>query len=198
MKQNFLALSAGAIAGIVVAAVVAVLLIALVAWYISCGNRFVRLINRIDEAWATIDVSLKKRHDLIPNLVNTVKGYAQHESGTLEAVVSARNMALSARGDEKIAAENVLSGTLKSLFALQEAYPALKADRGFLDLQGQLRSVEDELASARRYYNGAVKELNTQTEVFPSSIVARRRHIEKRKYFELDSSEERATPEVKF
>ena len=150
-------------------------------------------------SWSTIDVQLKKRYDLIPNLVETVKGYAKHESGTLEAVIKARNIAISAKTtDEKINAENALSGTLKSLFKLKEAYPELKANQNFIDLQNQLRNIEDEIASARRYYNAVVREFNTRLEIFPSNIVARRMRFEKQKYFELDSEEERKNVKVQF
>lgn len=195
---DLLLISTGAVVGIVIAVVAVLLIVVLVAWYISMYNRLQRLKNIVDEAWATIDVQLKKRYDLIPNLVETVKGYAKHESGTLEAVVAARNAAMTATGDGKMAAENALSGTLKSLFALQEAYPDLKANAGFLDLQNQLRSIETEIASARRYYNGTVKEINTKVDVFPSNLVARKIGLEKRTYFELDGTEERKAPSVKF
>lgn len=195
---GMLLLETGAIVGIVVAAVVVVLLIAVLIWYISTYNRLQGLKNIVEEGWSTIDVSLKKRYDLIPNLVETVKGYAKHESGTLEAVIRARNAAMSASGEEKAAAENVLSGTLKSLFALQEAYPDLKANASFLDLQNQLKRIEDELSNARRYYNGTVKEINIAIDRFPSNLVARRMRLEKRKYFELDSAEERQNVRVSF
>ena len=194
---NLLALSTGAIVGIVVG-VVAVLLLIFLIWWISCRNAFVRLGNTTDEAWATIDVHLKKRYDLIPNLVNTVKGYAAHEKDTLEAVINARNLAMTSTGDAKMAAENALSGTLKSLFALQEAYPQLKANTNFTQLQSQLQSVETELASARKYYNATVKMLNTKIDVFPANLVAHSMHLEKRKFFELDSSDERRAPTVQF
>ncbi len=196
--SNLLLLSPGAIAGIVAGVVLVILIIAVIAWYVGCYNRLQRLKNLVEEGWSTIDVQLKKRYDLIPNLVETVKGYAKHESGTLEAVIKARNAAMTASGDAKMAAENALTGTLKSLFALSEAYPDLKANQNFLDLQNQLKSIETEIASARRYYNGTVKELNTKIDVFPSNIVARRMRLEKRKYFELDSAEERKAPSVTF
>lgn len=188
----------GPIIGIIVAVVVVVAIIALVAWCISTYNKLQRLKNLAEEGWATIDVQLKKRYDLIPNLVETVKGYAKHESTTLEAVIAARNAAMSATGDAKMAAENALTGTLKSLFALQEAYPDLKANANFMSLQQQLSSIEDELASARRYYNGTVKTLNICIESFPSNVIAKRMKLEKRAYFELDSEQERKAPTVKF
>ena len=196
--NHLLAISTGAIVGIVIAVVVVVLIIAVVAWYISTYNKLQNLKNLVEEGWATIDVQLKKRYDLIPNLVETVKGYAKHESGTLEAVIAARNATMTATGDAKMAAENALTGTLKSLFALQEAYPELKANSNFMDLQRQLTSIENELASARRYYNGTVKTINVAIDTFPSNLVAKRMKLEKRTYFELDSAEERKAPAVKF
>lgn len=187
----------GMIIGIVVA-VVLVLVIILVVVYVNLYNKLQRLKNQVEEGWSTIDVQLKKRYDLIPNLVETVKGYAKHESQTLEAVIAARNAAMTATGDAKMAAENALTGTLKSLFALQEAYPQLKANTNFMDLQNQLKLIEGEIASARRYYNATVKELNTKIDIFPSNLVARRMKLEKRKYFELDSEEERKAVKVQF
>ncbi len=192
-------LSQGGIIGISVAVGVVVLLaIILIVWYISTYNKLQALKNRAEEGWSTIDVQLKKRYDLVPNLVETVKGYAAHESKTLEAVIAARNAAMTATGDGKMAAENALTGTLKSLFALQENYPQLKANTNFMDLQSQLKSIETEIASARRYYNGTVKELNTKIDMFFAGIVARKMRLEKRKYFELDSEEERKNVSVKF
>ena len=195
---HLLLISTGAVIGIVIAAVFVALVIGIAIWYISCRNGFVALRNRAEEAWATIDVQLKKRYDLIPNLVATVKGYAKHESETLENVIRARNLAMTASGEAKLAAENALSGTLKSLFALSESYPDLKANANFTDLQRQLKEVENELASARRYYNGVVKEFNTKMEMFPSNIVAKHMRLEKHKYFELDSAEERRHVKVEF
>ncbi len=200
MINTILALSMGEKIGIGVGVGAAVLLIIIfIAVWISLRNKLFRLKNQVEEAWSTTDVQLKKRYDLIPNLVETVKGYAKHESGTLEAVIKARNIAISAKTtDEKINAENALSGTLKSLFKLKEAYPELKANQNFIDLQNQLRNIEDEIASARRYYNAVVREFNTRLEIFPSNIVARRIRLEKQKYFELDSEEERKNVKVQF
>ena len=194
---NLLLLSTGGIVAIIVIAVVLVIAVIGIAWYISCFNGLKTLLNRVEEGWATIDVQLKKRYDLIPNLVATVKGYAAHESETLEKVVAARNLAMTATGDAKMAAENALSGTLKSLFALTEAYPDLKANANFMDLQRQLQRVEEELAAARKYYNGIVKELNTKIDVFPSNLVAKMMKAEKRKYFEIDEVE-RQNVQVEF
>ena len=197
MASNLLALTGGAIAGIVAAVVVVVIAVAIVIWYISTYNKIMALNNRVDEAWSTIDVHLKKRYDLIPNLVNTVKGYATHERETLEAVIAARNVAMAASGEAKMEAENVLSGTLKSLFALQEAYPNLKADTSFINLQQQLQTIESEIAASRRYYNGVVREINTLFDVFPAKIVARRTKIQKRQLFEI-AVEERRNVRVEF
>ena len=200
MTNTLLALGKGATIaiGASVGAVVLLVLIFIIIW-VKCYNTLLRLKNQVEEAWSTIDIHLKKRYDLIPNLVETVKGYAKHESGTLEAVIKARNIAISAKTTgEKIDAENALSGTLKSLFKLQEAYPQLKANQNFMDLQKQLRDIEDEISAARRYYNAVVREFNTRLEVFPSNIVARRMRLEKQKYFELDSEEERKNVKVQF
>ena len=195
---NSLLLGGGAIAGIVVGAVAVVVLI-FVIWWFSTRNKFVKLQNIVEEAWSTIDVSCKKRYDLIPNLVETVKGYAKHESETMSAVIKARQMAINATGDAKIDAEKELSVSLsRFLTATREAYPDLKANANFMSLQNQLTAIENELASARRYYNGTVKEFNTKIDLFPSSIVGRRMRLEKRKYFELDSAEERQNVKVQF
>ncbi len=197
--KDLLLISTGGIVGIVIAVVVVVIALALVIWYISCYNALKSLVNRTEEAWATIDVQLKKRYDLISNLVATVKGYAKHESETLERVIAARNTAMSAHGgQEKMAAENALSGTLKSLFALTEAYPDLKANANFADLQKQLYLVETELGLARKYYNGVVKELNTKIDLFPSNLVAKRMRLEKQQYFELENAAEREPFKVEF
>ena len=196
---NALLLSTGGIIAIVVAVV---LVVAVVGWYISTRNAFVVLKNKVEEAWATIDVYLKKRFDLIPNLVATVKGYAKHESETLEKVVAARNVGMNAKtAGEKMAAANELSSSLRTLFtAVSESYPDLKANRNFLDLQTQLQKIEGELEGSRRYYNGVVKSFNTKLEIFPSNIVANGmgEDYKKRPYFELDSAEERQNVKVEF
>ena len=198
---NALLISTGAIVGIVVG-VVALLAIIFVCWWIKTRNAFVCIKNKVEEAWATIDVFLKKRYDLIPNLVETVKGYAKHESETLQNVVSARNIAMSAKSPaELMKAENNLTGSLKTFFsAVAENYPDLKANSNFLDLQRQLQNIESDLESARRYYNGQVKSFNTKLELFPASIVGKRmgEGYEKKIYFELDSQEERQNVKVQF
>lgn len=196
---NALLLGMGGIIGIVVAIVV---VFALIIWYVSTRNNFVRLKNKVEEAWATIDVFLKKRYDLIPNLVATVKGYADHESETLKAVVEARSLAMSANSaDAKMQAEKNLSSSLRTLFtAVSESYPQLQANSNFRDLQTQLQKIETELEGARRYYNGVVKSFNTKLEIFPSNIVANGmgEDYKKRAYFELDSAEERRNVKVEF
>ncbi|MCI5897667.1 MAG: LemA family protein [Firmicutes bacterium] len=171
----------------------------LVIWGIGMYNGFIRMKNRIEEAFATMDVYLKKRYDLIPNLVETVKGYAAHESGTLSAVIQARNIASGANTIEgRIEGETMLNGALKNLFAVAEAYPDLKANANFLDLQAQLRSMEDEIAQSRKYYNAVVKEFNTKTEAFPSNLIAGIFHFERRKLFEVNEEAEREAVPVHF
>ena len=189
----------GSLVGIIIGAIV---LIILVCWWVRTRNNFVRLKNRVEEGMSTIDVYLKKRFDLIPNLVETVKGYTKHESETLEKVVAARSMSMGAKtAEEKMAAANGLSSSLRTLFtAISESYPDLKANTNFLDLQRQLKSIESELESARRYYNGVVKTFNTKLELFPANIIAKRMGEEytKKAYFELDSAEERQNVKVSF
>ena len=192
----------GGIIAIVVSVVLVVLAIAVAVWWINTRNDFVRLKNRVEEAMATIDVYLKKRYDLIPNLVETVKGYAKHESETLEKVVAARNIAANAKTvEEKAAAASGLTSSLRTFFnAVSESYPQLQANTNFLDLQNQLKSIEGELEGARRYYNGIVKTFNTKLEIFPASIVGSRmgEDYKKKAYFELDSVEERKNVKVSF
>jgi LemA protein len=197
--MNKLLISTGMIVGIVVAVVIIVLAIIFACWAIGTRNNFVRMRNTCEEAVSTIDVSLKKRYDLIPNLVETVKGYAKHESETLQNVISARNKALDASTTaEKIEANAQLSNAIKSFNVVAERYPELKANTNFLDLSNQLKVIEGELANSRKYYNGVVKTFNTQREIFPKSIVAHAMHLEKLPYFELDSAEERQNVSVKF
>ena len=196
---NALLMGMGSLVGIIIGAIV---LIILVCWWVRTRNNFVRLKNRVEEGMSTIDVYLKKRFDLIPNLVETVKGYTKHESETLEKVVAARSMSMGAKtAEEKMAAANGLSSSLRTLFtAISESYPDLKANTNFLDLQRQLKSIESELESARRYYNGVVKTFNTKLELFPANIIAKRMGEEytKKAYFELDSAEERQNVKVSF
>ena len=197
--MNLLALSTGALIGIVIAAVFALLLIILICVAISARNNFVRMRNNCEEAFSTIDIYLKKRYDLIPNLVETVKGYAKHESETLERVVAARNRAATATTTaEKIEADANVSNAIKSINMVAERYPELKANTNFLDLMNQLKSIETTLADQRRYYNGTVKKFNTEKDIFPKSIIASMMHLEKMPYFQLDSEEERKNVQVKF
>jgi len=175
------------------------LVLILIIWVIAAYNGFVKLRNSIEEAFSTMDVYLKKRYDLIPNLVETVKGYATHERETLDKVISARNMAASATTLEgRIEGENALAGTLKSLFAVAEAYPDLKANTSFLQLQGELRQIEDEIANSRKYYNAVVKTYNTKREVFPSVIIAGMFKFEKKPLFEVSEQAEREAVKVQF
>lgn len=188
-------MSAGAIIGIIIGAVV----LFLVIFFISSYNGFIKLKNDVEEAFSTMDAYLKKRFDLIPNLVETVKGYAAHEKETLEKVTSARTAVMNSADDkERLANENILSGTLKSLFAVSEAYPDLKANENFLDLQSQLKKVEEDILNSRKYYNAVVKMFNTKCEVFPSNIIAGIFHFERKPMFEVESEAERQNVEVKF
>lgn len=163
-------------------------------------NGFIRMVNRAKEAWADIDVQLKRRYDLIPNLVNTVKGYATHESSAFENVTKARAAAMGATGvDDKAKAETMLSASLKSIFAISEAYPELKANTNFLELQRELSDTEDKIQAARRFYNGNVRDLNIGIESFPGNMIAGVFHIVRMEFFELDSSAPEKNPvEVKF
>ena len=179
--------------------IILVIIAIIVIWFVTGYNGFVKGKNNVDEAFSTMDVYLKKRFDLIPNLVETVKGYAAHEKETLQAVVAARSQVQSAGTDaERMEAENALTGTLRSLFAVAEAYPDLKANTNFLDLQNQLKSVEDDIANSRKYYNGCVKAFNNRCQMFPSSIIAGIFHFEPRTMFEVSSEEERENVKVEF
>ncbi|MDO9492249.1 LemA family protein [Acetobacterium sp.] len=168
-------------------------------WLVISRNSFVSIKNQVEEAFSTMDVYLKKRYDLIPNLVETVKGYATHESETFTKVTAARTAAMNSTSiDEKIANENALSGTLKSLFAVAEAYPQLQANTNFLDLQQQLKMLEDEIANSRKYYNAVVRTMNTKVESFPSNLIASMFGFKKQPFFEVGSAEERENVQVKF
>lgn len=180
--------------GIIVAVVVVVLIIIAVVSY----NRLIALKNRVDSAWAQIDVQLKRRHDLIPNLVETVKGYAAHERQTLENVVQARNVAMAAQGPrDQARAENALEGTLKSLFAVAEQYPDLKANQNFMQLQEELTSTEDRVAYSRQFFNDSVQKLNTKIQSFPSMLFAGAAKATPREYFEADEVD-RSAVQVQF
>jgi len=180
---------------IVILAVVAVIVI----WFIAAYNGFIKLRNNVEEGFATMDVYMKKRFDLIPNLVETVKGYAYHEKETFQKVTEARAAVQNAGSmEERVAGENILSGTLKSLFAVAENYPDLKANQNFMDLQSQLKKVEEDIANSRKYYNAVVKQFNTKTEVFPSNIIAGIFKFERKKMFEVEAEEERENVKVGF
>jgi LemA protein len=175
------------------------ILVLLVIFAVSMYNSLVRLKVSCDDAWADIDVQLKRRYDLIPNLVETVKGYAAHEKGTLEAVINARNRAMTATGPaDKAEAENMLTGALKSLFALSEAYPQLRAIESFTSLQNSLSQIEDTVQNARRYYNAVVRDLNTKILQFPTNVIAGMLGFKQREFFEISSAAEREAPKVSF
>lgn len=172
--------------GLVLVIIMAVVAAVIVWMY----NSLIRVKNQVDEAWSDIDVQLKRRHDLIPNLIATVKGYAAHEKNLFEKVTEARTRAMTAgTADEKGKAENMLSGTLKSLFAVAENYPDLKANQNFLELQRELTDTEDKIQASRRFYNGNVRDLNTKIEVFPTNIMAGMIGLKQREYFEMEEAE---------
>lgn len=179
---------------ILVAVVVIIFLWAVVAY-----NGFVRLMKRAEEAWSDIGVQLKRRYDLIPNLVNTVKGYAAHEAGTFDRVTEARTRAMNASTTKEHAeAENMLSGALKSLFAVSENYPDLKANQNFLELQRELSDTENKIQAARRFYNGNVRDLNIKAKSFPSNIIASVFNFSEREFFELEEEAAKNPVDVKF
>ena len=176
-----------------------VILVLLVVFVIGMYNGLVRLKVQCDNAWSDIDVQLKRRYDLIPNIVETVKGYAAHEKGTLEGVVAARNQAMTAQGPAaKGEAEGLLTGALRQVFALAEAYPQLRAVESFTQLQGTLNQIEDTLQNARRYYNAVVRDFNTMIEQFPSNIVAGMGNFKEREFFQISTPAEREVPKVSF
>ena len=178
--------------------IILIVVAAVVLWVIAVFNGLIRLKNRTDEAWSDIDVQLKRRHDLIPNLIETVKGYAAHEKQAFESVTNARAKAMGAQGiEEKGKAENMLSGTLKTLFAVAESYPELKANQNFLQLQTELSDTENKIQAARRFYNGNVRDLNIKIETFPSRIIAGMLGFKKREFFEAEAGE-KEVPQVKF
>lgn len=183
----------------IILGVVAVLIIGIVIYIIATYNSLIRLKNDVEESYSTMDVSMKKRYDLIPNLVNTVKGYVKHEKETFEAVVNARNVAVNANTlEDKQKAENDLNKGLKNLFALAENYPELKANSNFMDLQAQLEKIETEIANSRRFHNACVKSLNNKIELFPSNIISKWFKFEKKNMFEVESIEERKNIKVEF
>jgi LemA protein len=182
--------------------VLGVLVLLVVVWFIAIYNGLVKLRNRIDNAASQIEVQAKRRYDLIPNLVETVKGYAEHERGTFEAVTQARADAINAQEtggpQQQAQAENVLSGALKSLFAVAEAYPDLKANQNFLQLQEELTSTEDRIAYARQFFNDQVLALNTKIQSFPSNLIAGMFKFTEREFFDAPDTETGAPPKVEF
>ncbi|KUY30106.1 LemA family protein [Elizabethkingia ursingii] len=183
-----------------IALIVVIALVAIVLLYgVSVYNKLVKFKNLVQEAWSSIDVMLKKRYDLIPNLVETVKGYATHERETLDSVTQARTMAKNAGSvQEKEAAEKNLNQAMMNLFAVAEQYPDLKANTNFQQLQNELSSLESDIEKSRRYYNGTARENNTLVESFPSNIIANMYKFEKAPFFELQNTAEREVPSVKF
>lgn len=180
-----------------------IILIAIVAiflfYFVGIYNKLVRKRSMVEEGWSGIDVQLKKRHNLIPNLVETVKGYASHEKETLEQVITARNKAIQAEGVvDQTKAEQQLNSALANIFALSEAYPDLKANQNFLHLQQELSNIEGDIEKARRYYNATVREQNIMVESFPSNIVANSFGFQISSFFELEDESQRSNPEVKF
>ena len=180
--------------------VVIVVGLAVFFWVIGAYNGLVRGRNEVKSAWSSIEVQLKRRYDLIPNLIETVKGYAGHERQTLEAVVNARQQAINFSGsvEEKAKIENALSSSLRSLFALAEAYPQLKANENFLSLQEELAGTENQIGFARQYYNDAAMRYKNRVEVFPSNLIANMFGFQPEAFFQVDASEERLAPKVKF
>lgn len=175
------------------------IVVVVVIWLVMTYNGLITLKNQVDEAWSDIDVQLKRRYDLIPNLVATVKGYAAHESGTFEKVIQARANAMNAQGaHDKAVAENALAGTLKSLFAVAEAYPDLKANENFAKLQDELSDTENKVQASRRFYNGNVRDFNTKLQVFPTNMIAGMLGFVKREFFEIGNEAERNAPQVQF
>jgi LemA protein len=173
-----------------VAVIIVVVLVVLIGlWVMLTYNGLVSLKNKVDNGWAQIDVQLRRRYDLIPNLVETVKGYAAHERDTLEAVISARNVAMSASGtQQQAAAENMITNALRSVFALSEAYPDLKANQNFLNLQEELTGTEGRIAYARQFFNDMVQRFNTKIQKFPANLIAQRLGFSQREYFEVEES----------
>src|SRR3989339_605553 len=171
----------------------------IVIWLIGVYNSLIRLKNRVKEAWSDIDVQLKRRYDLIPNLMETVKGYMKHEEGVLTKVTQARASAMQAQGvEEKGKAENMLSDTLKSLFAVAENYPDLKASQNFLQLQDEISDTENKIQAARRFYNGQVRDFNTKIEVFPNNLIAGMLNFKAWDFFAIGDEKEKANVQVKF
>lgn len=179
--------------------IVIALIVVAIFWLIGVYNSLIRLRNQTDEAWSDIDVQLKRRYDLIPNLVETVKGYAKHERELFENVTKARTAAMGAQGiAEKGKAENMLAGTLKSLFAVAENYPDLKANQNFLKLQDELADTENKIQASRRFYNGNVRDFNTKIQIFPNNMIAGMMGFKDYEFFEIEEAGEREPVKVNF
>ena len=180
--------------------VILVIVVGLGLFVVSVYNGLVRARNEVKNAWSAIDVQLKRRHDLIPNLIETVKGYAAHERGTLDAVVKARQQAVSFTGsvEERGKVENMLTQSLRTLFAVAEAYPDLKANQNFLKLQEELSGTENKIGFARQYYNDATMRYKNRIEMFPSNVIAGMFNFQPEPFFQLEEAGERAVPQVKF
>lgn len=179
--------------------IIIVVIVLIAAWLIAVYNSLIKGRNRVDEAWSDIDVQLKRRYDLIPNLVETVKSYAAHEKGVFLKVTEARVSAMKAQGtEEKGKAENFLSETLKSLFAVAENYPDLKASQNFLQLQDELVDTENKIQASRRFYNGNVRDFNTKIQIFPNNLVAGILGFKAYEFFQIEAEEQKEAPKVKF
>lgn len=179
---------------------IGVIVLCIVLWPVFLYNRLVKARNNCDESWSDVDTELKRRYDLIPNLVETVKGYAAHEKEVFEMVAKARAQAMASTGspEQQATDENALVGSLKSLFAVVESYPQLRASENFLKLQQELSNTEDRIQAARRFYNANVRDLNNLIQVFPSNIIAGMGHFEVREYFEIEEAVQRSAPSVTF
>lgn len=181
------------------AIVLIVVAVLIVLWIISGYNKLVKLRNKVEEAFSTMDVYLKKRYDLIPNLVETIKGYTKHESATLEKVVAARNLAVGAKGmDERIASEQKLQTMMGPLYAISESYPELKADRHYTELMSQLKNIEGEITNARKFYNAVVLKFNNAIEVFPRNLIAGMFHFSRKPLYEIEDAAQRENVKVQF
>ncbi|MEW6666869.1 MAG: LemA family protein [Thermodesulfobacteriota bacterium] len=180
--------------------VLGVIVLILIIWAVSIYNGLVGARNEVKNAWSQIDVQLKRRHDLIPNLVETVKGYAAHEKGTLDAVVKARQQAVNVTGgiEDRARAENLLTQSLRSLFAVAEAYPDLKANQNFLSLQEEVSSTENKIGFSRQYYNDSAMKYKNRIEMFPSNIIAGMFNFQPEPFFQLEDAAEKAVPQIKF
>lgn len=185
--------------GWIVWAVIGVVIFILLLWVTASYNSFIKGRNKAEEAYSTMDVYLKKRFDLLPNLVETVKGYAAHEKETLDRVIRARQGVSSASTDaDRLQKENQLTATLRTLFAVAEAYPDLKANANFMNLQSQLNMIEEDIANSRKYYNAVVRDFNTRVESFPGNIIANMFHFQRKPLYEVDDAAERQTVKVQF